>query len=122
MIGACVKTQTISLDDEMKLILGVPLYIDFDQIFENVYIDECPITEMPVSALLDAIDNLSDVRVDVRKDDSQTEYNPYILAELEDAMEKERKAEEKWKRNHKHISTKKAIKNFDRIYEDIMWG
>lgn len=33
LIGSCVQTQTISWDEEMKLISGVPYAIDLDQDF-----------------------------------------------------------------------------------------
>lgn len=117
VIGACVKTQTISWEDEMKLIEGAVYDINFG----DAYVDGLPITELPVSALIDAIDILPDTCVDVATSNSSYEYNPNFWAEIDAQVKKERKKEEKWKRKHKkYKSQKKACKKLDRIVYEIM--
>ena len=56
VIGALVKMQTISLDEEIELLEGIPYDIDFDQDFSAIYLGDQPILDMPVAYVIEFLD------------------------------------------------------------------
>lgn len=116
MIGACAQTPTISWEEESKLLDGVPYSIDFRQDFSTWSIDGCIITDIPVSALLDAI------VVSPRRDIAYTTYT--LLPEREssldwDYVDKQLEKERKWEKKHTSVSPKRAYKKWEKVIKRL---
>jgi len=102
VIGSRVTTQTISWDEEIKLIDGILFDIDFDQDFSAVYLNSQPITDIPATSI---IEFLSNPKSGSQKFDGNTPIR-YAVKEDEDFWKmvdkyekKEKKLEKKWKKD-----------------------
>lgn len=62
VVGANVKSQTISLEEEMVLFDGIPYMIEPSRDFTNVYLGRCPIKDIPINDIMKYIDSLMRVR------------------------------------------------------------
>ena len=124
VIGACVKMQTISLEDEIKLIDGIPYDIDFFQNFSNVYQTGHPIEDIPVEEIIDTLinspNNEADAYIPTAEDYRKSEM---LWEEFDEYCEKERREIRKWeKRKGKPKSIKEAEKNFNDIVDGLLKG
>lgn len=116
--------QTLTLEDEFKRIDGVPYMIDFYQDFSTDALENSG-NGICIPEIIEGIMNPRMINV------QQQSYNPSLEERLRsmeflDLVERERKkeikAEKKWKKHHRKVSGKQAIKNFNTVYEEIMRG
>lgn len=127
VIGLCNKMQTTSWDQEISLLDGVPYDINFSQDFSQLYLDELRITDIPVSAIIQAIvtqpDGISENSV--ASDLSGKEYRESreFYEWLEKYEKDERRREKKWRKKHpKPKSQKEAVRYFEYLVDNIMEG
>lgn len=120
MIGACVKMQTISLEDEIKLIDGIPYDIDFFQDFSNVYQTGRSIEDIPVEEIIDTLINFqNDAVVTYIPTAEDYRKSEMFWEDFEEYCEKERRDIKKWK---KRKGKPKSIKEAEKIFNDIVEG
>lgn len=120
MIGASKTMQTLSLEEEIEKMDGIPYIIDFYQDLSTIFTDGLH-TEMSITEVVEEIMNPSIIMPISSYHDSWEEQKKNIefWENFDKAMEKERKAEAKWRKHHKKISAKQACRNFERIYEEF---
>ena len=112
VIGACVRLQTITWDDEMKLMDGVPYDIDFKRDLTDVTCDGIPIQSIPIGQLMEPPAPQKREQVD-----GNGGYIPSDLFEqIDKQLKKERKREEKWRRKRKRDKRSDKEKMRDAIY------
>ena len=58
VIGQCDTMQTITWDEELNLLDGIPYDINFFQDFSNMYVEGLLLTGVLVTNLIEAIDYL----------------------------------------------------------------
>lgn len=124
MIGACVKTQTISLEDEIRMIDGIPYDIDFFQDFSNVYQTGRSIEDIPVEEIIGTLINFQN-NAAVTYIPTAEEYrkSEIFWENFDHYCEKERREIRKWKkRKGKPKSIKEAEKNFNDIVDGLLKG
>ena len=127
MIGSCVKMQTTTWDEEIKLLDGVLYEINFEQDFSSICLGGQPITEMPVGSIIEAIEVLNRYESERKTDNVGTristaeEYqNSKRFWEWFDEYEKEeRKREEKWK--EEKPNRERRIKRFLKKLKNGRW-
>lgn len=104
--------QTISWEDEIKLMDGVVYDIDFFQDFSSVWIHEHPIKDFSVSDLIKLIDNHKNLFTTEHYTPTAEDYRrSQELWEQFDEYEQETKRREaKWKKGKK--KRKKRVKRF----------
>lgn len=116
VIGACAQTPTISWEEESRLLDGVPYLIDFFQNFSTWSIDGHIITDIPVSALLDAI---------VVSPHENTTYTTHNLPPERnssfnwDYVDKQLEKKRKWETKHTSVSPKKAYKKWKKAIKRL---
>lgn len=113
--------QTISLEDEIKLIDGVAYDINFFQNFSARRIDGCPIEDIPVIDIIESILNPKTETVICAAYDNTPSWESYQRSQrLWEAVDKhnkeERKREKKWKKGRKkrHERAKRFMKEIDK--------
>lgn len=119
VIGACVKMQTASLEEAIKLIDGVPYNIDFFQNFSTVCIDGRPIENIPVGEIIESILNSESETITYAAYDNTPSWESYQREqdfwEAVDKFEKkERKRDRKWKKD-----SKKRHKRAEHFWNEI---
>ena len=124
MIGACVKMQTISLEDEIKLIDGIPYDIDFFQDFSNMYQTGRSIEDIPVEEIIDTLINFqNDAVVTYIPTAEDYRKSEMFWEDFDEYCEIERKEMRKWKkRKGKPKDIKEAEKNFNDIVDRLLKG
>ncbi len=115
--------QTLSLEEVIEKMDGIPFCIDFYQDFSSIF-TENPNEKMCISEIVEYIMNPPVVTPVQSYHGSLEERKRSIefWEEHEKMMKKERKAEEKWRKKHKKISGKQAYKNLKRVRKEIMRG
>jgi hypothetical protein len=108
--------QTISLEEELKLIDGIPYNINFEQDFSKVCLDGYPITDIPVTSIIESIGkSKAETEAEIRTEPWTCNVNKPIVYSAEDyrrnqefrelidkhSKEEERKREKKWKKERK---------------------
>ena len=126
VIGACVKMQTVSLEEEIELMDGIPYGINFCDDFSEYYVYERPIEEVPIPEIIEAI--LKESRDASPTDNdifttSNYQQSQKFWNQMEKQSQKDYKKEKKRKKRKGHPrSVKEAQKNFDRIVDELMKG
>lgn len=97
--------QTTSWDDEMKLMDGIPYDIDFDQDFSSLCLNGQSITELPNSAIIEAIENFESAAM-VSDDSHVPSVKEYQSSQkfrecLDKDSKRRKKADIKWKARKK---------------------
>lgn len=106
--------QTLSLEDEFKLFDGVPYDINFSQDYSAAFWGEIVLSDAHPAQIICAI--LSPPEVPALP--TSTEHNNSGLDWR--AIDKEMRKEAKWKKHHKNVKKKDAIKNFEKMMKK--WG
>lgn len=118
VIGRCVETQTLSLEDELRLFDSVPYDIDFSREHPfKIWAGET-LRDMPAADVMVAI--LSLPKVPALPAGTAQNCSEIDWDAIDKEMKKERKREKKWVKNHEKVSTQEAIKNFDNLMKE--WG
>ena len=102
VIGACTTLQTISWEEENKLIGGIPYDIDLFQDPPNIYLDGLPIKGIPTNDIVKAIN--------LEMDAEAYEHNGYVTMSEEYFAEEFTKVEErerKWMMDKKETEKRK---------------
>lgn len=116
--------QTLSLEDEIKRIDGVPYTIDFYQDLSKVALEDYDnrvcipriIKEIMNPKVIDVQQQSNNLSLE-NKQQSEDFWN---LVDRE--MKKEAKREKKWKKHHKKVSAKQAYKNLNHVYKKMIRG
>lgn len=95
VIGACTKMQTISLEDEWKLMDGIPYQINFFQDFSGMF-DKEPALIVEVQIEIEPRAKTNERYVYPKEQRTQE-----IFKHADKYVKKERKREEKWKEKRK---------------------
>jgi hypothetical protein len=97
--------QTILLDDEIKLIDGIPYNIDFYQDFSTIRLDGHPITDMPIASIIKAINS---PKVESKVYDAHVTYSAKgyqhsqeFGKQVDKFTEQEKTLEKEWKKGKK---------------------
>lgn len=118
--------QTVSLEEEIELMDGIPYGINFWDDFSDYYVHDCPIEEVPIPEIIEAILKESRDASPTNNDifpTSSYQQSQEFWNQMEKQSQKERKKEKKWKKRKGHPkSVKEAQKNFDRIVDELMKG
>ena len=127
VIGLCSKMQTTSWDQEISLWDGVPYDINFSRDFSQLYLDELRITDIPVSAIIQAIVTQpgGSSEHSAASNLSREEYQEsQEFCEWFEKYEKdERKREKKWRKKHPEPkSQKEAERYLEYLVDSIMEG
>lgn len=122
MIGRCCGMQTISLEEELKLIAGVPYDIDFLQDFSTIYLNNFPITDISVTDIIEFVGEFQDGFNSYVPTAKDYPCDQRFWEKADKYMRKERKREEKWKARKKPKSIEEAEANLDRIVDEILKG
>lgn len=130
MIGACARMQTTSWEEEIKLVDGIPYFIDFAQDFSNICLNGCQIEDMSIDDIVRSINpenKVSDVTSytpsgeDYRR--SQKFWDDFY--ESERKREKhEKKLEKKWNKNKmkRKRRAKWLLEDIDSGLYFVDWG
>ena len=118
VIGQCAKTQTLSSEDELRLLDGVPYDIDFSREYSPEISYGVTPRDVPVADIIRAI--LSPPKVPALPASTAQNRSVIDWDAIDKEMKKERKREKKWKKNHKKISLQEALKNLDNLIDE--WG
>ena len=120
MIGACTKMQTITLEEEIKLMDGVPYYFDFYQDFSCIALNGEQIQDVSRLKLFELINETErENTVTVVDDYCSHEVDYRRREQLWKAAEKYVKEERAWEKHNKKIGAKKAYKNWKRAVKDL---
>lgn len=120
MIGACTKMQTITLEEEIKLMDGVPYYFDFYQDFSCITLNGKQAQDVFPLNLLELINETErENTVTVVNNDCSYEMDYQTREQLWKAAEEYVEEERAWKKHNKKIGAKKAYKNLKRALKDL---
>ncbi len=118
--------QTVSLEEEIKLMDGILYDINFCQDILNVCVNRRSIEEAPASEIIGAIlKSFTDVST---ADDDIIPTNSYQQSQefwraIDKQIRKEQKMERKWKKRKGHPkSAREAEENFECIVENLLRG
>lgn len=122
VIGSCRKMQTLSLEDEFRRIDGVPYVIDFYQDFSKAAWGNSE-NKICIPEIIEEIMNPKAIDVQQKSDgpsleERQQSENFWHLVDKEQKMDI--KAKKKWEKHHRKVSDKQAIKNFKRVYREVV--
>lgn len=118
VIGRCAKMQTLSWEDELQLLDGVPYNIDFSRGMSIEVPEGTMLRDVPVSSIVGAILNPPEVpalparRVSVS---STIDWD-----ELDRQEKKKEKRAKKWKQKHPKRSVKEAYEDICNLRKE--WG
>jgi hypothetical protein len=94
--------QTISLGEEIELIDGIPYDIDFYQDFSDICLNRQQITDMPVAAIIEFLNNNGvktfDCNVPMGYMGEEYESSRVFWEALDKYEKEERKRKKKWKK------------------------
>lgn len=116
--------QTLSLGDEFKRMDGIPYFIDFYQDFSIVTLGNSD-NRVCIPEIIEEIINPK--LIDVKQQNNnlyleERRRSEEFWSNFHKMEKKEAKAEKKWKRHHKKVSTKQAIKNLNCVYKEMIGG
>lgn len=120
MIGACAKTQTLSLDEEMRLIEGIPYNLDFFQDFSVRQLSGKTIEDISSLDLWMMIDEIENGMKVIRAvDQKSTELDDRERMLVRKALAKSSSSMIRWEEKHNKISGKKAAKKLEKVLRDL---
>lgn len=104
MIGANLKTPSISLEEVFELAKGSPYDIDFFRDYSHEYVNGQAVIDCPLPALLDDIVVPQDECAEYAPRDSYVvDYYPSIFDEIDEEKERKRKKKKKKKKQAKKL-------------------
>ena len=123
MIGACARTQTLSLEEEFRLIEGVPYDLDIFQNFSGLYLNGNTIQDISTSYLCKLLEGTENTVMADSVNTRRFEAEDYQLhLRVQEAMDREIRAsrkERRWEEKKDKISGKKAIKKLNKVLRDL---
>lgn len=119
MIGACAKMQTLSLDEEIRLIEGIPYNLDLFQDFSVRQLNGKTIQDISSQDLCMMVDEIeNDIKVIHVVDQESGELSEKERMLVRKAM-KEETSIAQWEAKHDKKSGKKAIKKLNKVLRDL---
>lgn len=123
VIGACARTQTLSLDEEFRLIEGVPYSLDIFQNFSVSYLNGSAIRDISTSDLCKLLEETENTIIKDNVNTKKSSAEDYQLhLRIQEAMNREirecRKVQ-RWEERKNRISAKKAFKKVDKALRDL---
>lgn len=123
VIGACAKTQTLSLDEEIRLTEGIPYNLDFFQNFSVRQINGQTIEDISSLALWMMVDELEyGIKVIHLVNQEPTELDDRERMQVRKALAKSPSSMIRWEEKHNKISGKKAAKKLEKVLRDLGGG
>ena len=126
VIGACARTQTLSLEEEFRLIEGVPYELDIFQNFSGLYLNGNAIQDISTSDLCKLLEGTENTVMADSVNTRRFEAEDYQLhLRVQEAMDREIRAsrkERRWEKKKDKISGKKAAKKLDEVLRDFFGG
>ena len=120
MIGACTKMQTITLEEEIELMDGVPYYFDFYQDFSHLILNGTQIQDISTLNLFELIYEEEGANISIKADNYNSQALDYRRSkEIWKAAEKYVKEERAWKKHNKKIGAKESYKNWKCALKDL---
>ena len=120
VIGRCAKMQTLSWEEELSLLDGVPYDIDFSREHLFKIWDGETLRDMPAADIIQAI--LGPPEVPALQVSMAQSYSipdsDWMRREIKKIMKDERKAQKRWKTREK-ISPEEAYENFKEVLKDL---
>lgn len=119
VIGQCAKMQTLSLEDELRLLDGVPYDINFSQEASIEISAGATLRDVPVSSIVAAI--FSPPEVPALPAAAPPDWNwEKIDKQIKKEERKKRRHAERWREQHPKRSSKEASKYLDKLMKK--WG
>ena len=120
MIGACAKTQTLSLDEEIRLAEGVPYNLDFFQDFSGKKLNGQAIEDISSLDLWMMVDEIEyGIKVIHVVNQEPTELDNIERMQVRKALAKSPSSMIRWEEKHNKKSGKKAIKKWEKVMRDL---
>lgn len=120
MIGVCAKTQTLSLDEEIRLTEGVPYNLDLFQDFSGKQLNGQTIEDISSLDLWMMVDKIEyGIKVIHVVNQEPTELDDRELMQVRKALEKSPSSMIRWEEKHNKISGKKAAKKLEKMLRDL---
>ena len=123
VIGACTRTQTLSLEEEISLLSGIPYDLDIFQDFSNCQLNGGMTQYISTSALcklLDGMENIDEPNASISQHVSEISYQErQQVQKMMKKASKEAWEEYLWEEKHNEISAKKAEKQLKRALRNL---
>lgn len=120
MIGACVKMQTLSLDEEIRLIEGIPYNLDLFQDFSVRQLNGKTIQDISSQDLCMMVDEIeNDIKAIHVVNQEPTELDDRERMQVRKALAKSPSSMIRWEEKHNKKSGKKAIKKLEKVRRDL---
>lgn len=120
MIGACAKTQTLSLDEEIRLTEGVPYNLDVFQDFSGKKINGQTIEDISSLDLCMTVDEIEyGIKAIHVVNQEPTELDDRERMQVRKALAKSPSSMIRWEEKHNKKSGKKAIKKLEKVLRDL---
>lgn len=120
VIGACAKTQTLSLDEEIRLAEGVPYNLDFFQDFSGKKLNGQAIEDISSLDLWMMVDEIEyGIKVIHVVNQEPTELDNRERMQVRKALAKSPSSMIRWEEKHNKKSGKKAIKKWEKVMRDL---
>ncbi len=120
MIGACAKTQTLSLDEEIRLTEGVPYNLDLFQDFSGKQLNGQTIEDISSLDLWMMVNELEyGIKVIHVVNQEPTELDDRERMQVRKALAKMPPSMIRWEEKHNKISGKKAAKKLEKVLRGL---
>lgn len=120
MIGACAKTQTLSLDEEIRLTEGVPYNLDLFQDFSGKKINGQTIEDISSLDLWMMVDEIEyGIKAIHVVNQEPTELDDRERMQVRKALAKRPPSMIRWEEKHNKISGKKAAKKLEKVLRGL---
>lgn len=120
MIGACAKTQTLSLDEEIRLTEGVPYNLDLFQDFSGKQLNGQTIEDISSLDLWMMVNELEyGIKVIHVVNQEPTELDDRERMQVRKALAKRPPSMIRWEEKHNKISGKKAAKKLEKVLRGL---
>ena len=120
VIGACAKTQTLSLDEEIRLTEGVPYNLDLFQDFSGKQLNGQTIEDISSLDLWMMVNELEyGIKVIHVVNQEPTELDDRERMQVRKALAKRPPSMIRWEEKHNKISGKKAAKKLEKVLRGL---
>lgn len=120
VIGACAKTQTLSLDEEIRLTEGVPYNLDLFQDFSGKQLNGQTIEDISSLDLWMMVNELEyGIKVIHVVNQEPTELDDRERMQVRKALAKMPPSMIRWEEKHNKISGKKAAKKLEKVLRGL---
>lgn len=120
MIGACAKTQTLSLDEEIRLTEGVPYNLDLFQNFSGIKLNGQTFEDISSLDLWMMVDEIEyGIKVTHVVNQEPTELDDRERMQVRKALAKSSSSMIRWEEKHNKKSGKKAIKKLEKVLREL---